>query len=116
MAIMAKRDKRIIAVFAVLAVLIAGTFLVVRMRKEERCGIENCHGYVIECGPDVAEMCAAFYQAGDRCREHATCETIDSRCQVRTTPEYDECVECVQECLERYKGDPQEALECESRC
>jgi hypothetical protein len=40
------------------------------------CGMENCHGLNISCGPKVPEFCTEIYELGDFCREFVRCEIV----------------------------------------
>jgi hypothetical protein len=80
------------------------------------CGIENCHGIDISCGPDVPEICSQLYQIGDFCRAYARCELVDGLCQLKSEPVFESCVACVQGCLEASANDPMGAFLCEARC
>ena len=84
--------------------------------KTEKCGIENCHGLDLSCGSDVPEACTELYALGDNCRQFADCEVVDGACQLKKEPEFDECVSCVEQCLEDSKDDIADAFECENRC
>ena len=79
----------------------------------DRCGIENCHGLDITCGPEVPDACTMDYQLGDFCRQFSVCEVIDGECQLVPNEIYDRCVECIKEC-EGLGGEP--AFECEAEC
>jgi hypothetical protein len=85
-------------------------------KKEAKCGIENCHGLDIVCGSSPAEMCTAMYQVGDRCRQFAKCEIIDSSCQLIQNDDFNNCKICVEECINKYADDPNELFLCESSC
>jgi hypothetical protein len=80
------------------------------------CGFENCHGLDIICGENVAEICSLEYQIGDFCRDYASCELISGDCQLVTDPTFDECVDCVEECIQEFKSQQTELFECESEC
>jgi len=84
--------------------------------SEQPCGIQNCHGMVISCGPKVVEMCTMEYQMGDKCRNLATCQNINGSCSVVKQEGYSKCVSCVEECNRTAGADPVKAFECESRC
>jgi hypothetical protein len=81
--------------------------------KDEKCGLENCHGLEISCGTNVPEMCTEMYQLGDFCRQYAVCETIGGQCQMVPNENFDKCKSCVAEC-EDLGGEP--AFECEAEC
>jgi hypothetical protein len=80
------------------------------------CGIQNCHGMGISCGPNMVEMCTMEYQLGDKCRSLASCQNINGSCTVVKQAGYDKCVSCVEECNRTSGGDPSKAFDCESRC
>jgi hypothetical protein len=79
------------------------------------CGIQNCHGPVISCGPIPVEICTTEYQLGDRCRALAACRVVNGSCQAVEFPGYQECSACVTECSNR-TADPAKMFSCESRC
>ena len=80
------------------------------------CGIENCHGVDVICGPKPAQMCTMMYAAGDGCRRFAVCEIIDGECRLRPDPRYEQCKECFQECVRTSSDDPSSAFQCEEQC
>jgi len=82
----------------------------------EKCGIENCHGLDITCGPNVADVCTEIYMAGDNCRRYANCQTIDGQCVLEKTPKFDSCKSCVEKCGIDYKDNQIEFFQCESKC
>jgi len=81
------------------------------------CGLTPCHGLELTCGPDIPEVCTAVYQLGDKCRQFAHCD-VDSNgtCQIVTTPEFDTCTSCVQNCLNEFRTDPPKSFACEETC
>ncbi len=83
---------------------------------DPECGIENCHGLEISCGPNIAEMCTLVYVAGDSCRQFASCAVIDGECQVLAEPEFEICKNCVEDCEKQFAEDPNKFFECESQC
>lgn len=83
---------------------------------EEKCGIENCHGIQIQCGPNIAEQCTMMYAFGDRCRAYAQCQILDGRCGLVESKKYKVCVDCVKACEEMHVGDMPQAFMCESSC
>ena len=85
-------------------------------QASDECGIENCHGLDIVCGPNPAEMCTMIYQLGDKCRQFAQCEVVDGVCQQIENPQFIACKSCVQECEQDFPNDPEKAFECESTC
>ena len=82
----------------------------------KKCGIENCHGLDITCGPNVSEACDAMYAAGDNCRQFARCQLNGSRCELQESPKLNACRECVKACEEKYKNNQMVFFECESQC
>jgi len=82
---------------------------------DENCGIENCHGLEISCGPNVAEICTMEYEIGDKCRQFARCGFVDGKCQVLSSVEFEACKACVEKCISDF-GDSEAVLECEANC
>jgi hypothetical protein len=82
----------------------------------DKCGIENCHGLDIVCGPNIAEMCTAIYMAGDNCRQLASCEIINGNCQMANSPRFETCKSCVNKCESDFPNDQIKFFECESKC
>ena len=80
------------------------------------CGIESCHGLDISCGPNVPEVCNEIYMVGDNCRQFATCQTIDGLCTLNKSPRFDSCKVCTEKCKHNYPNDPENAMECASKC
>lgn len=80
------------------------------------CGIENCHGVDVICGPKPAQMCTMMYAVGDGCRQYTKCEIIDGKCQLRPDPRFEECQICIKKCLEGLENDPAASFGCESQC
>ncbi|MDD4351756.1 MAG: hypothetical protein PHU71_02125 [Candidatus Gracilibacteria bacterium] len=80
------------------------------------CGIENCHGLDIVCGPNVPEACTMMYMAGDNCRQFASCEILDGTCQMAPSSEFENCKACVEDCESDFAEDPTELFACESSC
>jgi len=80
------------------------------------CGIENCHGLNITCGPDVPEFCTEIYMLGDKCRKYASCEIIEGECKLVESEKFLECKACVEKCMEDFKNDNAGVFECESEC
>lgn len=81
-----------------------------------KCGIENCNGLDITCGPNVPDGCPAIYAAGDNCRQYANCRVVNGQCRLEKTSKFDSCKSCVEKCEQDYKNDPDNVLECESKC
>jgi len=82
----------------------------------EPCGIENCHGLEIACGPNIPEVCTESYMLGDRCRQYASCKVIDGKCQQIKSEKFQQCRSCVQNCSKDFKNDVLKLWACESRC
>ena len=81
-----------------------------------KCGIENCHGLYIVCGPNVPDACTMEYQIGDNCRQFAKCEVVGGQCTLVVSGEFVECKACVQECEGKHADVPDKLFECESVC
>lgn len=85
-------------------------------QAQERCGIENCHGIDILCGPNVAEVCNMMYGLGDFCREYARCEVRNGDCVPAQDPTFELCSTCVRQCMDNYPDNPVESFNCEAKC
>lgn len=85
-------------------------------RSLTTCGIENCHGLDITCGPNIPEVCDMMYMAGDNCRQYASCEIINGKCQLIKSPKFEECKSCVERCKLDFKDDQIKFFKCESKC
>lgn len=81
-----------------------------------KCGIENCHGLDIICGPAVPDVCDTSYMAGDSCRQYASCQSVDGRCELEKSPKFDNCKSCVEKCEQDFQNDQIKFFECESKC
>lgn len=81
-----------------------------------RCGIENCHGLNITCGPNVPETCDMMYGAGDNCRQYASCQKTNGQCQLVKTNKFDACKSCVERCEQNFKNNQIDLFQCESKC
>jgi len=79
-----------------------------------RCGIANCHGLNIICGPNPPQFCTEMYQLGDFCRQFAKCGIVGSDCVQIESPDFEFCKICVEECEKFDYG--QQAFECEDKC
>jgi len=84
--------------------------------SSEKCGIENCHGLDITCGPNIPQTCTFEYQLGDRCREFAKCEIIEGKCQLVKSQKFTDCKTCVEGCLKKHQNNTVELLRCEEKC
>lgn len=82
----------------------------------QACGIENCHGMDIKCGPNPAQMCTMEYRLGDKCRQYAKCDIVNGKCQQISNAAFDACKACVQKCEADFANDPMKAFDCESNC
>lgn len=102
---------------AIILVLVIGGILWLTNYNYESnlCGIEQCHGLDISCGPNVPDMCTEIYMLGDFCRQYASCETINKNCELVKYPKFDECKTCVEKC-EKDFDDLVEAFQCEEEC
>lgn len=80
------------------------------------CGIENCHGLDIKCGPNIPDACTEIYMMGDRCRQYASCEIIEGKCQLAKNSEFDGCEACIEDCLNRFSNNGEKVFECEAGC
>lgn len=84
----------------------------------KECGVENCHGLNITCGPNVPEMCTFEYQVGDLCRQFARCEVVGGKCQLVKDASFESCGSCVKKCQEKFPtlDDQIRFSQCESEC
>jgi hypothetical protein len=83
---------------------------------EQKCGIENCHGLDISCGPNVPDFCTFIYKLGDGCRRYARCQVINGRCQLVKDKKFDQCKSCVEKCWQDFKDETIKMSQCESGC
>jgi hypothetical protein len=77
------------------------------------CGFTTCHGLDLACGRDPPQICTAVYQTGDKCRQYAYCTDAGGECTLVTTPEFDTCKSCIEQCG---GADETEILLCEEKC
>ncbi len=84
--------------------------------SSEKCGMENCHGLNITCGPKIPEICTMVYEPGDNCRQYASCQIINKKCQLVKSQKFEECKSCTEECKKNFENDPLRFSECESKC
>ena len=96
--------------------LAAGGFYVDSANAEEQCGIENCHGLDIVCGPNVPEACTAMYALGDFCREFARCQVVDGKCRLVLNEKWNQCKACIEKCMDDFKKDIVGSFSCEGLC
>lgn len=81
------------------------------------CGVENCHGLDITCGPNPVLMCTEEYLIGDKCRKYVTCGIVQGECTKMEDPQFIKCKSCVEECINKYSADSSMRIfECESLC
>lgn len=81
------------------------------------CGITNCHGMNIVCGTQIPRACTEIYEIGDRCRQFASCQSINNQCQPVFNIKYQQCKSCVETCLQQTGAASMDTIfACESRC
>ncbi len=80
------------------------------------CGFTTCHGLDLACGVDAPQMCTMEYRIGDRCRQHASCDTSGGSCTLVTGPKFTACKSCVEKCQIAAGPNNLEALSCEEKC
>jgi hypothetical protein len=104
-------------IFVILLILFLALIIVPFLSEIPNvCGIENCHGLDIECGPNIPDACTEIYMLGDKCRQYASCEIIEGKCQLIRNSEFETCKSCIENCLERFPNGGNPAFECESNC
>ncbi|MGA2917374.1 hypothetical protein [Methanoregula sp.] len=81
------------------------------------CGFTTCHGFDLACGTNGPQICTTDYQPGDKCRQYAQCSSgSDGSCSLVTSPQYDSCKTCAQNCELRAGADNLAAASCEEQC
>ncbi len=81
------------------------------------CGFTSCHGTDLICGMNAPQICTMEYQVGDRCRQYARCDTTNGGCMlVVTSPRFENCKACADDCLIKSGPDNLAALTCEENC
>jgi hypothetical protein len=80
------------------------------------CGFTSCHGLDLACGIHAPMMCTMEYRIGDRCRQHATCDTGGGGCSLAISPEFTACKACVEKCQIAAGADSLAAFSCEEKC
>jgi|WetSurMetagenome_2_1015567.scaffolds.fasta_scaffold96319_2 hypothetical protein len=80
------------------------------------CGVENCHGFTVTCGSNPATACTNEMDAGDRCRQYASCQIVSGSCQLVTESKYDKCANCVKQCQNAYYNNPNQLMDCSQNC
>lgn len=87
-----------------------------KLPDNAQCGLENCHGLDIVCGPNPAQVCTEIYMIGDKCRQFAQCGIINGSCQQIDNPQFTTCKTCVENCEKNHQGDSNQSFACESIC
>ncbi len=82
----------------------------------ENCGLQDCHGLDIVCGPDIPEVCDLMYGLGDGCRKFARCQIVDGQCELKKDDSFDNCKSCVEKCEVDYVDDLVSLFKCEGEC
>jgi len=77
------------------------------------CGFTSCHGLDLSCGYNPPQVCTALYQLGDKCRQLAYCNATGGSCTFVSTPEFEACKRCVNQCG---GADSTEIFLCEEKC
>ena len=80
------------------------------------CGFTSCHGLDLACGPNAPQMCTMEYRIGDKCRQHASCDTSGGSCTLVTGPKFTACKSCVEKCQVAAGPDNLAAFSCEEKC
>lgn len=108
---------KIIGLIASVVLLALGTYYFYTHQKTNSvCGMQNCHGLEISCGPSPVEACTADYQFGDLCRRFASCEIKNGTCAQKENANFNSCKTCIQSCKDIFTQNPTEYLQCESKC
>jgi len=81
-----------------------------------QCGLESCHGLDLTCGSNVPQVCDLMYQLGDRCRQFAHCQILNSRCELVLDPKFAQCKACFEQCEKDFPQDQIQLTQCESSC
>lgn len=81
----------------------------------KKCGMENCSGLEVTCGPNIPKYCPEIYMVGSWCRQYASCQMIDGQCQLVKTAKFEACKTCIERCLKEF-GDPMEVSQCDGEC
>ncbi|MFA6392201.1 MAG: hypothetical protein WCW66_05675 [Patescibacteria group bacterium] len=80
------------------------------------CKLESCHGMEYECGDNPPEACDMMYSIGDKCLQYAECGTVNGICQQIDNPQFTQCKNCVQNCIDANGDNSANLFECESNC
>jgi hypothetical protein len=83
---------------------------------QSACGFTTCHGLDLACGMDAPQVCTMEYRIGDRCRQHASCDSRGGSCTLVTGPEFTACRSCVEKCQAAAGPDNLAAFSCEEKC
>jgi hypothetical protein len=78
------------------------------------CGIEQCHGLDITCGPKVPDACTMEARTDDICRQYISCERISGDCRVAMKSGFEKCRDCIEGCNQIDDG--AEAFGCAQAC
>ena len=116
--------KTIILITAVAVVV--GAFLLYKNKPsshfspplpQAKCGVQECHGVNLTCGPNVVEMCTDLYAMGDGCRQYFKCGYINNgACDQIPDERYEKCRACVKKCISNTNDGPEKAMTCDSNC
>jgi hypothetical protein len=80
------------------------------------CGMENCHGVAIQCGPKPVDFCTAVFEEGDQCRQYASCQDVAGSCQPVYESRFEKCKNCVEMCASQYSTSPMLMADCQQKC
>lgn len=111
-----KKKKLVYGIMTILTLAVLFLFIWNRYQIPGKCFINNCHGLEITCGPDNHIFCTMLYQAGDRCRQYASCEVSDGSCHPVLSQKFNDCKACVEKCYADFEDDQIKFFECESNC
>lgn len=112
-------DNKTIFVILSLLLVISTFALLLYLAKPiitgvKTCGVENCHGLEVSCGPNLPLVCTETYEVGDRCRQYASCQIVSGNCSLVEGKEFNDCKTCVEACTE--KKDSRDIYRCENQC
>jgi hypothetical protein len=81
------------------------------------CALETCHGFNnISCGANPPDVCTEIYEVGDKCLQYVKCGVQNGTCQQIQNPQFNACKSCAQKCEKDFAGEPDKAMDCESKC
>ncbi len=89
-----------------------GSLDTVRSPVYRECGIEQCHGLDITCGPNVPKMCTMEMRIDDFCRDYVWCERVGKDCRLVKDLKFEVYKSCVEKC----KEDSEDAFQCANQC